>query len=414
MQLDDYEKYIVDSGLDSADKAVFYKIWVAKFLRMGLSGQLSNDEKIKQFRAFLDVDEELSDWRRNQGQRAIEIYLNMYLKDVRAADSAAGAKDSAEAVELINRLKTVLRVKHYAYRTEQTYTDWVKRYLRYCIVGGYDYKDGGSVKLYLSYLAVKRDVAASTQNQAFNSLLFLFKYVLEIDIDDLKGTVRARRKKNLPVVLSVDEVKSVFRQVEGSRRLILELIYGTGLRVSELTRLRVMSLDFGNGMLVVKDGKGGKDRAVRLPKKLVKPLQEHVEKVRELHNADLKIGHGEVYLPHALARKYPGAGVEFKWQYVFPSGRLAVDPRSGKVRRHHILDTTVQKIMRDAVKGAGIAKRATVHSLRHSFATHLLMSGVNIREIQELLGHKNLETTMIYTHVMKDLSVAPESPLDML
>lgn len=414
MRLDDYEKYIVDSGLDSADKAVFYKIWVAKFLQMGLSSQLSNDDKIKQFRALLDVDEELNDWRRNQGQRAVEIYLNMYLKDVRAADSAAGAKDSAEAVELINRLKTVLRVKHYAYRTEQTYTDWVKRYLRYCIVSGYDYKDGRSVKLYLSYLAVKRDVAASTQNQAFNSLLFLFKYVLEIDLDDLKGTVRARRKKNLPVVLSVDEVKSVFRQVEGSRRLILELIYGTGLRVSELTRLRVMSLDFGNGMLVVKDGKGGKDRAVRLPKKLVEPLKEHVEKVRELHNADLEIGHGEVYLPHALARKYPGAGVEFRWQYVFPSGRLAVDPRSGKVRRHHILDTTVQKIMRDAVKGAGIAKRATVHSLRHSFATHLLMSGVNIREIQELLGHKNLETTMIYTHVMKDLSVAPESPLDML
>jgi integron integrase len=196
--------------------------------------------------------------------------------------------------------------------------------------------------------------------------------------------------------------------------MMLELIYGCGLRVSELTRLRVMNLDFGNGILIVKDGKGAKDRALKLPKKLISALKAHLLKVEEMHKEDLKMGVGDVYLPPALARKYPNAGKEWKWQYVFPSTKLAVDPRSGVTRRHHLLDKTVQNTMKKAVQAAGIAKRATVHSLRHSFATHLLMNGVNIREIQELLGHKNIETTMIYTHVVRDLSETPNSPLDML
>jgi len=275
-------------------------------------------------------------------------------------------------------------------------------------------EESSSVKLFLTYLAVEEKVAGGTQNQAFNSILFLFRNVFKKKLEDIKDTVRAKNKVNLPVVLSIDEVKLLFEQVAGTRRMILELIYGAGMRASELTRLRVMNVDFGNCHIAIKDGKGGKDRIVSLPKKVEEPLRIHLAKVKEIHNQDLSDGFGEVYLPPALARKYPSAGREWKWQYVFPSAKLAVDPRNGKIRRHHILDKTVQRTMKAAVQLAGISKKATVHTLRHSFATHLLMNGVNIREIQDLLGHKNIETTMIYTHITREMSETPRSPLDML
>ena len=411
MQLTDYEEYIVENNFVEKSKSGYYANWVRKFLRLNISEQLSNTDKIQQFRDYLDVDEHLADWMREQGQKAVELYLNMYLKRGKDIDTA---KEHPDLVELAEKMRTALRLKHYAFRTEKTYLDWLRRYLRYCRDKKYDYKSSYTVKLYLSYLATRCKVGASTQNQAFNAILFLFRNLFEVDLNDISGAVRAKSKKNLPVVLSVEEVKKLFKQVTGTRRMILELIYGCGLRVSELTRLRVMNLDFANGMLIVKDGKGGKDRAVPLPEKLIIPLEKHLEQVKAMHEADLKLGHGEVYVPPALARKYPNAGKEWRWQYLFPSVNLSVDPRSGKVRRHHILDKTVQNIMKNAVHTAKIAKKATVHSLRHSFATHLLMSGVIIREIQELLGHKNVETTMIYTHVVKDLVTVPKSPLDML
>jgi integron integrase len=242
----------------------------------------------------------------------------------------------------------------------------------------------------------------------------MFRFVLETEIEDIRGAVRSKKKRNLPAVLSVDEIKLLFKQVDGSKRMMLELIYGTGLRVSEFVRLRVKDIDFDNDLIIIVDGKGGKDRAVSLPQKLKKQLREHLLKVKVIHDNDLHAGFGEVYLPEALSRKYSAAGKEWKWQYVFPAGKLSVDPRSNKVRRHHILDKTVQNVMRKAVVKSGIPKKASVHTLRHSYATHLLMNGVNIRQIQELLGHKRLETTMIYTHILKDLSTQPESPLDML
>jgi integron integrase len=411
MQLIDYEQYVKDNNFASAEKSGYYVAWVKRFLKLNISDRLNNYEKLKQFRDYLNVSGNLQDWQRDQGMHAVEIYLNMYLANVKGVSSSAPHPDLPSVAE---KMRTALRLKHYAYRTEQTYLDWVRKYFNYCYAEKYDYKAGTTVKLYLSYLATGLEVAASTQNQAFNSLLFLFRNVFEIELGDISGAVRAKAKKNLPVVLSVNEIKQVFEQITGTKRMILELIYGTGLRVSELTRLRVMNLDFDHGILIVKDGKGGKDRSTPLPKKIMEPLREHLLKVKEMHDEDLRVQHGEVYLPPALARKYPNAGREWKWQYVFPSAKLAVDPRSGKVRRHHILDKTVQTIMRKAVNDAKIPKKATVHSLRHSFATHLLMSGVNIREIQELLGHKNLETTMIYTHVARELWTTPNSPLDML
>jgi len=410
MQIIDYEQYILSSNLVHPDKIRYYSGWVKRFLRMNLSDQLSDLEKVKQFSEALSVDTDVADWQRGQARHAVEIYLNLFLKHVRAE----ATDDHPEVSKHIETLRNALRLKHYAYKTESSYIDWSRRYLKYCREMDYDPKISSSVKFYLSFLAVKQKVAAATQNQAFNSILFLFRNVFDCELDNLKGTIRAKKKVNLPTVLSIEETKLLFEQVDGSKRFMLELIYGTGMRVSEFIRLRVKDIDFENGILMIIDGKGGKDRSVLFPKKLVDQMRVHLAKIKVLHNGDLEKGYGDVYLPQALGRKYPNAGREWKWQYVFPSGNLAVDPRSGKVRRHHISDRTVQKIMSKAVFSAGIQKKASVHTLRHSYATHLLMSGVNIREIQELLGHKNLETTMIYTHVLKEISRKPESPLDML
>jgi len=410
MELVDYEQYIISSKLVDPARVNFYSRWVKRFLRMKLSDQLSDLEKVKQFSESLATDPDLEEWQEKQGRNAVEIYLNLFLKHVHAE----AGNDDPEAAKWINELKTALRLKHYSIHTEHSYLDWSWKYLKYCREMKYDPKLGSSVKLYLSFLAVKQKVAAATQNQAFNSLLFLFRNAFGCDLEDIKGTVRAKKKVNLPAVLSVDEIQLLFKQVDGLKLFMLELIYGTGMRVSEFMRLRVKDVDFANELLFIVDGKGGKDRSVPFPRKLINPMREHLAKVKVMHNEDLEKGYGEVYLPMALGRKYTNAGREWKWQYVFPSGNLSVDPRSGKVRRHHILDRTVQKVMTAAVRKADIPKKASVHTLRHSYATHLLMSGVNIREIQSLLGHQSLETTMIYTHVLKEVSRKPESPLDML
>jgi integron integrase len=410
MQVVDYEKYIVENNFVEASKSRYYSAWLKKFLNLNLSNQLNLEEKVRQFTEYLAAENRFESWQLNQARHAIELYLGMFPQQV--DDLELENINSFADVE--NKLRIVLRLKHYSYKTEQTYFDWCRRYYQYCQKEEIDFKSSQSVKNYLTYLAVRRKVAGATQSQAFNSILFMFRFVLKEEIDDIRGAVRSKRKRNLPAVLSVDEIKLLFKQVEGSKRMMLELIYGTGLRVSEFIRLRVKDIDFDNDLVIIVDGKGGKDRAVVLPQKLKKQLREHLDKVKEVHEKDLKAGYGEVYLPPALSRKYSGAAKEWKWQYVFPSGNLSVDPRGGKVRRHHILDKTVQDVMRNAVLKSKIPKKASVHTLRHSYATHLLMNGVNIRQIQELLGHKSLETTMIYTHILKDLSTKPESPLDML
>jgi integron integrase len=270
------------------------------------------------------------------------------------------------------------------------------------------------VRDFLSHLAMNQNVSASTQNQAFNALLFLFRHVLQIDLKDLSQTVRAKRGPKLPTVLSVDEVRQLLCHLSGRDLLLVHILYGTGMRLMEVARLRVSDVDFDIHTIFVRGGKGDKDRTTVLPQAVIEPLKEHLKSVKELHEQDLAKGFGEVYLPEAFDRKYPNAGKEWCRQYAFPANNFSVDPRSGKVRRHHISPDTVQKAVAQAVRAAGIPKHATVHTLRHSFATHLLMDGVNIREVQELLGHKNVETTMIYTHVMRDMSHAPKSPLDAL
>ncbi|MBA4374448.1 MAG: integron integrase [Thermodesulfovibrio sp.] len=315
-------------------------------------------------------------------------------------------------------MKRLIRLKHFAYNTELSYLDWAERFFKYLRETGKSSRSDEltpeSVQNFLSHLAINKQVSSSTQNQALCALVFLFRNVLGKDLGDISGMIWAKRGKKLPVVLGVEEVKVLLQHLSGTSLLLAQLLYGSGLRVNELCRLRVLDVDFEGSLIVVRNGKGDKDRSTVLSEAVKEPLRLHLLKVKALHDRDLAAGNGEVYLPGVLDRKYPKAPGEWKWQYVFPSANLSVDPRSGKIRRHHISDKSIQTAFRGAVKNAGIMKHATVHTLRHSFATHLLMKGVNIREIQTLLGHKHLETTMIYTHVIRDLQGVPQSPLDLL
>jgi integron integrase len=319
---------------------------------------------------------------------------------------------SAERYPLLKTLARTLRARRYAIRTEQTYVDWCHRFL---LFAGKEDANGlgqGDVERFLAHLAADRQVSASTQNQALNALVFLFKEVLGRPLGEMQFA-RARRPPRVPVVLSRDEVRSLLDRLSGTYALMARLMYGTGMRLMECVRLRVGDLDFGNGLIVVRNGKGGKDRVVPLPERLQAGLKAHLEAVRGVHDEDLAAGVGQVYLPDALARKYPKAAGEWVWQYVFPSAKLSADPKGGLVRRHHLAESGLQKAIKQAGCDAGLAKRVSSHTLRHCFATHLLEAGYDIRTVQELLGHADVSTTMIYTHAMNRPGVVPvRSPVD--
>lgn len=314
--------------------------------------------------------------------------------------------------KLLDDLVIAIRQRHYSIRTEQAYLGWTCRFLLF--LGDKPLETAGAPEItaFLQDLAVRGKVAASTQNQALNGLIFLYSQVLQRPPGDLGDFARAKQPKRLPVVLSRSEVARLLGQLTGVHHLMASLLYGTGMRLMECVRLRVQDIDFAQGLIMVRDGKGQKDRVVPLPKRLLQPLEQHLGEVRALHQDDLGKGFGEVFLPDALARKYPNAAREWGWQYVFPSGRLAVDPRSGATRRHHVHENGLQKIIKKAIPTAGIVKRVNCHALRNSFATHLLESGYDIRTIQELLGHADISTTMIYTHVLNRGGQGVISPLD--
>jgi integron integrase len=315
---------------------------------------------------------------------------------------------------LLDQVRDAIRRRHYSYRTEQTYLHWIKRFIYFS--GKRHPRDMGEAEVtsFLSHLASERDVAASTQNQALSALLFLYGPVLGIALPWMKGIVRAKRPVRVPVVLTRDEVRALLAQLEGTKWLMAGLLYGAGLRLRECLKLRVKDVDFGYRQITVRDGKGAKDRVTMLPAGLAEPLRTHLSRVKRLHERDREEGYGEAALPDALARKYPSAAYEWGWQFVFPSRKRSVDPRSGAIRRHHLFDDVLPRAISQAARDAGIAKPVGSHTLRHSFATHLLEGGYDIRTVQELLGHADVSTTMVYTHVLNKGGRGVASPLDRL
>lgn len=416
--LPEFQKFLLERKLVPEKNIPYFAYWVSRYLAFAEKKAVDmtsyQEAPVLEFVESLRVNPRIQEWQPRQADDALQLYYFHFLANSSPGPSFGAANDVAGAMKELQRL---IRLKHYSYSTERTYLQWAERFFAYALRGGHrnlSEMTSDDFRNFLSHLALKQKVAASTQNQAFNAILFVFRNVLHIEPENLSETVRAKRGARLPVVFSVDEVKRLLDQMSGLNRLMAELLYGSGMRLMEVARLRVQDLDFDAQTIFVRRGKGDKDRSTVLPKLVGQRLQEHLRAVKVLHEKDLAAGYGEVFLPDALSRKYPNAGKEWAWQYVFPSSKLSVDPRSGKIARHHISDTSIQNAMKAAMRKAQIAKHASVHTLRHSFATHLLQSGVNIREVQSLLGHKNVETTMIYTHVLRNMSNAPKSPLDAL
>jgi integron integrase len=315
-------------------------------------------------------------------------------------------------IKLVDQIRNVIRVKHYSLSTEKTYIGWIKRYLVFHHMRHPREMGVPDIESFLSHLAVKEKVSSSTQNQAFNALLFLYREVLHIELSESIQAMRAKKPSRIPIVITREEIAKVLDALNGTQRLMASMLYGCGLRLMECCRLRVKDIDFAMHQITIFDGKGQKDRAVMLPDKLEASLHEQLKHTKLFHTQDLSLGFGSVYMPFALERKYPNAPKQWGWQYVFPTHELTIDPRSDIVRRHHVHPSTVQRAVKKAVILAGIIKPAHCHTFRHSFATHLLEDGYDIRTVQELLGHKDVNTTMIYTHVMQRGAGAVKSPLD--
>jgi len=319
------------------------------------------------------------------------------------------------SLKLMDQVRQVLRYHHYAYRTEETYCSWIVRYLRFFDLKKHPEEMGkDEIEKFLSYLTVKRSVSAATQKQALNAIVFLYKKVLDINIDEKITPIKSRQMKKPPVVMTKQEVVRILSNLHGSNLLRARLLYGCGLRLMECVRLRIKDINFGNNKVYIYATKGGKNRVVQLPKAILQDIHSQIAMVKELHKDDLAQGYGSVYLPPGLINKYKSSAKEFMWQYLFPSKKISIDPRSGVMQRHHIQESGLQKAIKTAAKKAAINKHVTCHTFRHSFATHMLEDGVNIRVVQDMMGHADVKTTEIYTHVMEKDINAVISPLDTL
>jgi len=420
--LSDFEAFLLKSGNIPEDKIKFYIYWVRRFLKF-CNHQLENinTERISQYLDSLEADEKVKDWQVKQAADAVIFYAEKYLNRSLKQDvyptkdsesTAIDPKGTLQWKQTLEEAKDAIRLRHFSLSTEKTYLGWIARFKTFLKDRDPNSLEANDMKNYLTHLARFGRVSASTQNQAFNALLFLYRNILHKEVDDLTSVPRAKRKMNLPTVLSRDEVKSLLSHLNGVYLLMAQLMYGCGLRLMECLRLRIKDIDFENNLLMVRSGKEEKDRALMIPEKIREELVKHIASVKEIHEQDLKMGYGEVYLPDALDKKYPNASREWGWQWVFPAEKLSVDPRTGKVMRWHIHPSAIQRAVKEAVLKANLPKRASCHTLRHSFATHLLEAGHNIRTIQELLGHKHVNTTMIYTHVIRKKPSEIKSPLD--
>ncbi len=420
-KLMEYEKYLVSNRLVQKDKAKYYVNWADKFLHgINYRDEAINQNSIVSFINSMERENRYADWQIRQAENAVRMYIINFQKiDIRPkapiANETVDKKDTVLSWEgALLKVKDSMRLRHYSYHTEKTYVDWIERFRDYSGRENADLVTDEDVRNFMTYLAVKQHVAASTQNQGFNAILFFFRYALERQMGEMGSNVRARRPLRLPVVFSTAEVARIISHLEGTPALMVKLMYGCGLRLNECMRLRVNSIDLERGLVHIRAAKGDKDRMVPLPVSLKDELEKQLERLKELHKKDVSQGYGQVHMPEALDRKYPNASSEFGWQWMFPMTKPSVDPRSGRVMRHHVLDRRFQRIVGEAIEKAGVNKHGTCHSFRHSYATHLLEDGTDIKVIQELLGHKSLETTMIYTHVAQKKIAVVESPLDRL
>ena len=413
-----FSEFLRTSAGVSERQVPYFERWVSMYDRHLSSlppSQVGDDATL---RAFLTrLGQQFQDWQVDQARRAIQLHA--YYKRrfvVPSAPPGADAIDRPVAARstAADSIAVLIRLKHLSYRTEKIYLGWVSRFLVFVGPKAAEELGEGDLKSFLSYLAVERRVSAATQKQAFNALLFLFRNVLMVEIRGLDSVVPAKVPRRLPVVLTPEEVRKVLLCLAGVDRLMATVIYGAGLRLEECLSLRVKDVEFERNCLVIRSGKGDKDRQTVLPEKAATELRHHLVRVRELYDRDRTQAAAGVALPEALAHKYPGAATEWAWFWVFPSAKLCFDPRAGVMCRYHLYPTTFQRAFKRAVMASGIPKHATVHTLRHSFATHLVERGYDIRTIQELLGHADVSTTMIYTHVATRNKLGVASPADAL
>ena len=411
MNFDDYCNYLKTIAKIPDNQIPFFLRWITQFFAFCNKhpDQPFDSDEVHAF--FENLGHRCEDWQVNQAQTAIELYRFLQRKN-NTKTIKGGAKVFSNAwKKAADDMLKRLRLKQRSYRTEQTYLGWLRDFYRF--VGGLDPGTIADQHLldYLTYLAVERKVAKSTQQQAFNAMLFFFRHVLGREPESVRNTIRAKPKRRLPVILTRNEISRLFEQLSETSLLMAQIIYGGGLRLRECVSLRVKDIDFEQNILSIR-GKGDKDRRTLLAETAVAPLKKHLKTVKKIFEADRQANVAGVYLPNALSRKYPNAGKQWIWQWVFPSRTLSVDPHAPIVRRHHVHASSLQKNIKKAANKARITKPVTVHTLRHSFATHLLESGTDLRTIQELLGHASVQTTMVYTHVARKNALGVTSPLD--
>src|SRR6056297_1215439 len=399
----------------------YYVKWVKMFEKhFPGDHQLNRGALLEQFEGLLRGG--FSDWQVKQAVNAVKHYWHFVDRkksgSIDQRIDAQAIEDSPEITNMLEEVRRMLRLMHRSYKTERSYLGWIKRFANFIWQRQSHFRrefiSEDELKRFLTYLAVEERIAAATQQQAFNALLFLFRHVLHLQVNGLEETVRAFKPKRLPVVLSVTEVRRIVEVLPVPYNLMAKLIYGTGLRLSECMHVRIRDLDFENERIMVRGGKGDKDRITLLPAAIHEEINAQLKSVRRLYEEDRRLKRPGVPLPQALERKYTGASFQWSWYWMFPSPRLSIDPRSGKTYRMHLYPSTLQKHMKKAVQQVGPTKKATVHSLRHSFATHLIEAGYDIRTVQELLGHSNVNTTMIYTHVAVKNKLGVISPLSKL
>jgi integron integrase len=406
-----YEAFLTEKGTVKTQYVPFYLKWVSDcyaLLNEPLSNRLGSEQK-NQF--LLHMAKRHEDWQVKQADTALRLY-DYFLS--RAISPATGEPSSHEEKWRIleEKMRNTLRLRHRSLSTEKTYLIWLRGFKGFVGPKEPHQLEGRDLQDFLSHLAVEKKVSPSTQNQALNAIVFLYRHILDKNIDQELSAVRAKQRRHLPVVLTIREMQSIFDQLSGTSKLMAMVIYGGGLRLQECLQLRIKDIDIEQNMVIVRSGKGDKDRRTVLPETLKDDLIKHLSEIRSIYDQDRRDGIAGVWLPGALEKKYPNAGKEWGWFWLFPSKSLSIDPRSNIVRRHHVHPALLQKAFKVAVGKAGITKQASVHTLRHSFATHLLENGYDIRTIQELLGHRNLQTTMIYTHVATKNVLGVRSPLD--